>query len=78
MEPDYLEDNNREEQELAFAAMLSELLYTTDGDAEVVRVDTYAEEGMLTNNAGLVVSLADGSQYQLTVVQSRESLEARA
>jgi len=35
------------------------------------RVETYAEAGMLTTDAGLVVTMDDGSEFQLTIVQSR-------
>ena len=31
----------------------------------------YDELGILTNNAGLVVRMDDGSEFQLTVVRSR-------
>ena len=35
------------------------------------RVRTFAEEGVLTYNKGLVISLPDGTEFQLTIVQSR-------
>lgn len=34
-------------------------------------VQMFVEAGVLTNNDGLVVTLGDGSEYQVTVVQSR-------
>jgi len=34
------------------------------------RVSTFEESGVLTMNAGLVVKLADGNEFQLTIVQS--------
>ena len=36
---------------------------------EVERVSSFAAEGVLTMNAGLVVRLSDGSKFQLTIVQ---------
>src|SRR4051812_29671646 len=36
----------------------------------VRRVATYAERGILTCNEGLVVTLEDGSEFQLTIVRS--------
>ena len=36
-----------------------------------VRVNTFQEEMVLTNNRGLVVELANGSEFQITIVQSR-------
>ena len=34
-------------------------------------VRRYRETGMMTFNKGLVLRLADGSEFQLTIVQSR-------
>jgi hypothetical protein len=39
--------------------------------ADVQRVRTFEEEGVLTRNAGLVVTTADGGEFQLTIVRSR-------
>ena len=47
---------------------LAELLADTD---EIRRVRSYAEVGMLTRDAGLVVTLDDGAEYQITIVKSR-------
>jgi hypothetical protein len=41
-----------------------------DGLADVKRVRTYEEEGVLTHNAGLVITTTDG-EFQLTIVRSR-------
>ena len=38
---------------------------------ENLRVRTFEEEGVLTYNKGLVISLPDGTEFQLTIVQSR-------
>ena len=38
---------------------------------ENLRVRTFVEEGVLTYNKGLVISLPDGTEFQLTIVQSR-------
>jgi hypothetical protein len=35
-------------------------------------VATFAERGVLTRNAGLVVRLQDGSEFQITIVQSQQ------
>ena len=35
------------------------------------RVSTFEEDGMLTNNAGLTITTADGSAFQLILVKSR-------
>ena len=38
---------------------------------ENMRVETYEQAGVMTYNKGLVITLPDGSEYQLTIVQSR-------
>ena len=38
---------------------------------ENLRVQTYEQAGVMTYNKGLVISLPDGSEFQLTIVQSR-------
>ncbi|MBI3201584.1 MAG: hypothetical protein HYZ29_08580 [Myxococcales bacterium] len=35
-------------------------------------VETFRDAGMLTDDAGFVVTLRDGSEFQITVVQSRK------
>ena len=42
-----------------------------DGLAGIKGARTYEEEGVLSNNAGLVVTTADGAEFQLTIVRSR-------
>ena len=36
-------------------------------------VSTFEESGILTTNKGLVIRLADGSEYQLTIVKSKNA-----
>ena len=38
---------------------------------EVSGLETFADAGVLTSNGGLVVRLANGGEYQLTIVQSK-------
>ena len=38
---------------------------------ENLRVQTYAEAGVLTRDKGLVISLPNGREYQLTIIRSR-------
>lgn len=40
-------------------------------DLEGAITRTFEQAGVLTLNAGLLLGLADGSEYQLTVVRSR-------
>ncbi len=39
--------------------------------SEGARVRSFEEVGVLTRNAGLVVRLPDGSEFQITIVRSR-------
>ena len=40
---------------------------------EGLEVARYEEAGLLTDNEGLVLQAEDGSEYQITIVQSRWS-----
>ena len=40
-------------------------------DELVLRVNTFADEGVLTTDAGLVVTAKDGSEFQITIVRSK-------
>lgn len=40
-------------------------------DAEVTSISTFEEAGVLTTNAGLVLRQDDGTEWQITIVQSR-------
>jgi hypothetical protein len=40
-------------------------------------VTSYADGGYLTHDAGLVLRLADGSEFQITIVQSRHATAER-
>lgn len=49
-----------------------ELLWPARSETEDVReVRSFADEGVLTNNKGLVIRLEDGSEFQLTIVRSK-------
>ncbi|MDP9411164.1 MAG: hypothetical protein M3P70_11810 [Actinomycetota bacterium] len=52
-----------------FAAELADEL--ADDEVAVERVVTFADDGVLTDNRGLVLRLSDGSEFQLTIVRSR-------
>lgn len=44
---------------------------TSDQGPELVRVSTFEDEGIMTRDAGLVLVGADGTSWQLTIVQGR-------
>lgn len=54
--------------------MLKEVLlqgYQSPTGAEVEDVASFYEDGLLTNNHGVVIRLSDGTEFQLTIVRSR-------
>lgn len=38
---------------------------------EVSNIETYAEAGILTRDSGLVLRMEDGSEFQITIKQSK-------
>lgn len=47
---------------------ICEMLYGID---EITRICTFEEAGLMTNNKGLVIRYDDGTEFQVTVVQSK-------
>lgn len=47
--------------------------FVVDNDATVESVRTFADVGLLTRDDGIVVRLSDGSEFQVTVVQSKQA-----
>lgn len=37
---------------------------------------TFERAGLMTSNEGLVVKFADGSEFQITIVQSRDAVRS--
>jgi len=72
---------NETEMQDALKALLEEIAYmdaderdrlgVLDGLDDIENVSTFADAGLMTNNAGVVLKLADGSEFQVAVVQSR-------
>ena len=54
--------------------IISESLWDADEDhgIGIADISTYRDVGMLSNNAGLVIKVDDGSEYQITIVQSKD------
>ena len=57
--------------EIEFETMLYEVLQDDVTVPEISRVQTFEEAGLLTRNRGVVVRTADGSTFQISIVQSR-------
>lgn len=64
------------------ASLLGEFSYMDEADRDAANltdadlfqdaaIRSYAEAGVLTRDDGLVVRLADGAEYQITIVKSR-------
>ncbi len=76
---DNYEDRDYEEEqgfsEGTLQEGLRELIACGCDDLEIcwenLRVQSYEEAGVMTYNKGLVITLPDGSEFQLTIVQSR-------
>ena len=59
-------------QELAWMAEDDEYPDTLPADlADVREVQTFDEAGVLTHNKGLVLTLADDSELQVSIIRSR-------
>ena len=72
-EHDYEEEQGFTEETLQDA--LKELITEGYDSYEIcwenLRVQTYEQAGVMTDNKLLLITLPDGSEYQLTIVQSR-------
>lgn len=51
------------------AEMISDALL--EHDDLVRQVESFADRGVLTSNTGFVVTMDDGSEFQVTVLRSR-------
>jgi len=51
--------------------LIDALNYYAEEEAVRIKTRTYEDVGMLTTDRGLVVTLPDGSQFQVTIVQSK-------
>ena len=63
---------NQAEQE--FQDQLTDAIeLAAEENGQDVRVVSFESAGVLTNNAGVVVTLEDGSEFQVTIVQSERA-----
>ena len=51
--------------------LIDALEYYQEEEGAKIKTRTYEDVGMLTTDRGLVVTLPDGSEFQITIVQSR-------
>ena len=45
--------------------------WASNEDGMVKIIDTFEELGVMTNNKGLVITMQDGSRFQLVIAKSR-------
>ena len=50
---------------------MSDYFTTGEGSCDVRDIETFKDAGVLTLNAGIVLRLMDGSEFQITIVRSR-------
>ena len=72
---------NDTELQQTLKTLLDEISYMDSDDldqfdmpeelAEIERISTFDKAGVLTQDAGLVITMKDGSEFQLTIIQSR-------
>ena len=71
----YESDYENEEQftdESIQDALMETLYYGESSEIwENARMQTYSDAGVMTYNKGLVITMPDGTEFQLTIVQSR-------
>lgn len=68
MENDYQDELPTTRTETQLQDLLVQILDdATGGEAGTA---TFRQEGILTNNAGVVLTLPNGAEFQLTIVQS--------
>ena len=53
-----------------FIDLLQEIL-DEHCDEDIARIVTYSDAGMLTRDAGLVIRMTSGDEFQVTIVQVR-------
>lgn len=57
--------------------LIEVLDWASSEDNMVVGVDTFESAGLMTNNEGLVIKMKTGEVFQLTVKQSRWSVQPK-
>jgi len=60
-----------DEKEMAEIIRQALEAYYENEMGEMVRINSYEDEGVMTYNEGLIVRLPDGSKFQLTIVECR-------
>jgi hypothetical protein len=58
-------------KEHSFENYLMEILNDHMEDGFIEDFETFETKGLLTNNCGVVVSITDGSEFQLQIVKSK-------
>ncbi len=64
--------NDRDTSELFGETVAEQMLDRIAEHHYIANVNTFKEQGVLSENAGVVVSLACGEEFQITIVQSHD------
>lgn len=68
------DDFEEREPEEDFEAAIIEAISETEIESiEGADVESFADAGIMTTNRGVVVRMRDGSEFQVTIVQSRRA-----
>jgi len=60
--------------EYEFQELVTEKLYEAEYyETGVEQISSFQEAGICSGNKGLVITMEDGSEFQVTIVQSREA-----
>jgi hypothetical protein len=72
-----MNENERRFEEMLMDTLGAQIDVQLDPDPDgeelmpVNEIERFADAGVMTNNAGIVVTLNDGTTYQLTIVEVR-------
>lgn len=64
------EQDDDERDDVRMARQIAEAIEESDEFGSFCHVVSFDHAGVLSGNAGLVLHMGDGSEYQVTVVQS--------
>ena len=45
--------------------------WSSNEDGEIKDSETFEAKGLLTNNSGIVLTMRDGSEFQITIAKSK-------
>lgn len=61
--------NTKNIDEIVIAEWVAEIIEESEDFAGIV--DSFEDKGIMSNNAGLVITDSDGNEFQITIVRSK-------